>query len=250
MSRFLIQSSHSKITLLLCGNFCARLVAMSSETRLVTTNTLIVHHQCIPHPSNTMKESTNPVPSLSHQKRIELELLHAVLVNGDAAYPWTPADPATSAYFDNLEATLVPDLDSEATSEAQWRSLAQKAEQLWANHSPSLATVLIQQFGARMPSHLLTQLATTAQRVSEDGLALIDQLVTCASDVVNGWNADDLRVMARPLAMAMRDGQGEIMDLTLRSVRQTHWDDLSEIEQARLSLAIARYALKEVSLSE
>ena len=98
-----------------------------------------------------------------------------------------------------------------------------------------------------MPAHLLQTLAASTQVVASDSGALINQLVTAAQSVLTGWDADDLNVMARPLAMAMRSGQEEILEVTLRSVRQTDWADLSEVEQARLSLAIARYALNELS---
>jgi hypothetical protein len=55
--------------------------------------------------------------------------------------------------------------------------------------------------------------------------------------------------MGRPLAMAMRSGQDEALDMTLRSIPQTDWQNLPEIERARLSLVVARYALRELSQS-
>jgi len=196
-----------------------------------------------------MKESTNPVSALSHQQRVELEMLHSVLAD-DANYPWNPYDPATQDYLDKLEASLSSDDLPEDAVASKWSQIRYEAEQLWENRSESLTTSLVQKFGARVPTRLLTQLAVQAQAASNSGRALMDQLVDCVQAVLADWEPDDLQVMARPLAMAMRDGQGEILDITLRSVRQTEWEELSEVEQARLSLAIARYALDELSKDE
>ncbi|NER82142.1 MAG: hypothetical protein F6K42_21795 [Leptolyngbya sp. SIO1D8] len=193
-----------------------------------------------------MNESINSVSSLSLQNGIELEMLHAVLDN-ETAYPWNLADPAAASYLDKLEAAFEPGDLSEDIFASQWHQLSQQAEQLWASQGVSLAAVLIRQFESRMPTQLLTRLAASVEAGAQNSEALIDQLVSSVQDILQGWDADDLQVMARPLAMAMRDGHGEVVDLTLQSVRQTDWENLSEVEQARLSLAIARYALGEVS---
>ncbi|MEM7648548.1 MAG: hypothetical protein AAF283_05190 [Cyanobacteria bacterium P01_A01_bin.70] len=192
-----------------------------------------------------MNESTNPVSNLTPQQQIEQELLHSLL-NQEEAYPWNLYDPATPQYLDGLEQASEATLLDEAL-DSKWPQVSQLAAQLWESPTQSLLATLTQKFGARMPAHLLQTLAASTQVVASDSGALIDQLVTAAQSVLTGWDADDLNVMARPLAMAMRSGQEEILEVTLRSVRQTDWADLSEVEQARLSLAIARYALNELS---
>ena len=53
------------------------------------------------------------------------------------------------------------------------------------------------------------------------------------------WAEDDLRVFARPLAYAMR---GEVAS----EPSSNDWAALSEIEQAKLTLAIAKYAMEHV----
>lgn len=193
-----------------------------------------------------MKESTNPVSSLSHEQLTELELLHSVLDDG-GNYPWSVHNPSSVAYFNQLETTLEDDALSEKNLVSQWQQVSQQAERLWSSAPTSLVMLLAQQFETRMPASLLTQLANRAQEVSDNGQALLDQLVDCAQTVLVGWAADDLQVMARPLALAMRDGHGEVLEATLHSIRPLEWQSLSEIEQARLSLAIARYALDEIS---
>ncbi|MEL6400286.1 MAG: hypothetical protein AAFR26_14650 [Cyanobacteria bacterium J06626_4] len=192
-----------------------------------------------------MNESTNPVSNLTPQQQIEQELLHSLL-NQEEAYPWNLYDSATPQYLDRLEQASEAALIDEAL-DSKWQQVSQLAAQLWESPTQSLLATLTQKFGARMPAHLLQTLAASTQVVASDSGALIDQLVTAAQSVLTGWDADDLNVMARPLAMAMRSGQEEILEATLRSVRQTDWAALSEVEQARLSLAIARYALNELS---
>jgi hypothetical protein len=196
-----------------------------------------------------MKESTNHASALSKQQRIELELMHAVL-DEDAPYPWNPADSTSRALLDQQVADFAPgDLSSEDFV-SQWGTVSQLAAQLWSDQPATLVAALVQEFGSRMPTQLLTQLAERAQAVSQSGLSLIDQLVESAQTALEGWEADDLQVMARPLALSMRGGQEEMLDVVLQSVRQTDWQNLSELEQARLSLAIARYALGELSQAE
>ena len=194
-----------------------------------------------------MKESNNPVSRLTHQQNIELELLHSVLDDGEATYPWNPYDPMAIAYVDNLQKEGTAEALSEEEFDSKWDQVSQLAAQLWETPSDSLLVALAQKFGTRMPANLLKQLAGTAQAVSQNGCALIDQLIDVTQAVLDSWETDDLKVMARPLAMAMRGGEDEILEITLRSIRSIDWEDLSEIEQARLSLVAARYALGEIS---
>jgi hypothetical protein len=65
-------------------------------------------------------------------------------------------------------------------------------------------------------------------------------------DCLPSWGEEDLQVLARPFAYAMRGSETEMLEVALRSVRCAEWADLSSIEQARLSLALARYALDQM----
>jgi hypothetical protein len=69
--------------------------------------------------------------------------------------------------------------------------------------------------------------------------------VQCVQDALPNLAEDDLYVLARPLAYAMRGNDAPI-ESTLERVRSIEWDALSDVEQARLSLAIARFALAEL----
>lgn len=198
-----------------------------------------------------MKEPSIPDSRLTHQQRLELELMHSVLEEQATTYPWNPYDPAAKAYLDQLEDSFADDDLSEDVFNSQWHQVAQVAQQIWDAPAASLLTVLTQKFGSRMPANLLEQLATNAQTAAQSGRALIDQLVATAQAVLEDWEADDLQVMARPLALAMRSGgQGEVLETTLHSIRETDWNQLTEVEKARLSLAIARYALGEIAAED
>lgn len=196
-----------------------------------------------------MKESNYPESPLTHQQRIELELLHSVL-DSDAPYPWNPCSPSSDAYLGQLDEISESEEWSEDTFESKWNQVSAIAQQFWSEPSSSLGFVLGEKFGARMPAHLLNQLTERVQEIAGNGQSLIDQLVASAQTILDGWETGDLYVMARPLAMSMRGGQDEILEVTLKSVQQTDWENLPEIEKARLSLAIARYALRELSQSE
>jgi hypothetical protein len=63
-------------------------------------------------------------------------------------------------------------------------------------------------------------------------------MVQCVQELLPEWGEDVLQVWARPLASAMRGSEAEI-------ARPVEWDELSESERARLSLAVARYALRQ-----
>ncbi|MGF1523099.1 MAG: hypothetical protein ACFBSF_12360 [Leptolyngbyaceae cyanobacterium] len=73
-----------------------------------------------------MNQITQFVSSLSDQKRVELEMLYAILLD-ETAYPWNPAD---AACLDRLEAALEPVSSSQSIA-SQWGCLLQQAEQLW-----------------------------------------------------------------------------------------------------------------------
>lgn len=193
-----------------------------------------------------MNESTNSATPDNAQQQAQLDLLHAVL-NSESSLPWNPYSAATAQYLDHLEQDAAAALGDDVEVEAQWSRVTALAAALWEAPEASLVTALTQKFGSRMPQDLLAQLASQAQSAATSGQALIDQLVTTARAAVTDLMVDDLQVMARPMALSMRSGEADAVDTVVESIRPAAWDDLSEIEQARLSLAIARYALAELA---
>jgi hypothetical protein len=170
--------------------------------------------------------------------------------NAKVSYPWNPADPSTEEFFESLEQSFP--LDNAITEkEISTRSGAffDRVNQLWG--AATLQDSLIERFASRVPQALLGAIALRAQQVLSTSQSLANQLVQCVEDVLPNLAQDDLCVIARPLANAMRNGEaGNPVDAALAKVRPVSWEELSEIEQARLSLAVARYALAELDRAE
>ncbi|PSN18291.1 hypothetical protein C7271_13310 [filamentous cyanobacterium CCP5] len=173
----------------------------------------------------------------------ELDLLHHVL-DPRVGYPWNPQDPDSQALLTEAEA----DWDEAETAQAiaaGWQTFSTQLDYVWATAGASggLLETLTRRFAARMPADVLQQIAQQAAVVAASGQPMMEQLIQCTREILSGWDIEDLQVLARPLAHSLRDGEGEVLDLHLRSVRQTEWSSLSEIERARLSLAIASFAI-------
>lgn len=153
------------------------------------------------------------------------------------AYPWNPAE--AEEFFEAIEPCFpLADHDLDDRADAFFSHL----DGLFA--TTTLEASLTQKF-ASVPQALIAAIARQAQQVAYSSSTLADQLVRCVQDVLPQWAEDDLHVFARPLAYAMRDDADPI-ETTIQNLRSDDWNRLSEIEQARLSLAIARYALNEI----
>ncbi len=190
--------------------------------------------------------SSHPVSSHDPQTRAELDLLHRVL-DAESQHPWNPEDPSNAPYLMTLEATWEEDDFSKTTLATNAQQLWEEAGQLWPASS-ALASRLKAEFESRMPADLLEHIAGRVQAIAANGRPLLDQLVAAVDDSLTGWDAGDLRVVARPMAMAMRNGHGDIVEATLQSIRPgTDWEALSDLEKARLSLAIARYGFAQLN---
>lgn len=188
-------------------------------------------------------------PSISaFQEQAEMELLRQILQEQNA-YVWDPASLTAAYYFDDLEQEV---LNAGWTTEElteQGQILAMHLEQVWASvpAANSAAADFFQRFATQVPQRLLDGIIQRAQQVASANLSLADQLVQCVQDILPTWDTDDLQVLARPFAYAMRGSETESLESVLKSVRCADWEDLSSIEQARLSLAVARYALSQNS---
>ena len=186
----------------------------------------------------------------------EHDLLASILTPAEASegsYPWEPLAAEAEGYLTSLETEFdaLDDGDLTAAIAAGWQILEAQMTTLStaqppAPVAPSAAPIpsQLRQFQTRMPAGLLQRLATAATTLARSGQPLIDQMVQCVNDILPGWDAADLAVLARPLAYSLRDGRGEIVDLNLRAISDGPWENLSEVEQARLTLTIASVALK------
>lgn len=203
----------------------------------------------------------DPTRSFVSSFQPELELLQLVLQE-PIAYPWNPTDADTEEYFTALEQEVLNAGWSIEELTEQGQVLASCLDQAWASLQPASDTVvdslvsrmlsagLFQQFASQVPQQIFKGIVERARQVMASSTSLSDQLVECAQVCLPTWATEDLQVLARPFAYAMRSGETEMLEVALRSVRSAAWTELSGVEQARLSLAIARYAISQLPAAE
>lgn len=191
-------------------------------------------------------------PDLSETRS---ELLQSVLT--EQSYPWL-RDSVAKGYEENLEAAGQSLEISDEEALAGWHGLSAQLDQIWAGSGVDVLALLRQKFAARLPETVLVaisdraqQIAQQAEGLSESAQPMVAQMIACVKGTVTAIGEADLQVMARPMAFAMRSsGAEELVDATAASVRQADWDNLSALEQAKLSLAAARYAIAQVETAK
>jgi hypothetical protein len=197
----------------------------------------------------------------SLQSQVDLELLEALLEPDDATYPWNPADEESEAYFQELEQQFGREdfLDEELTKRSP--GFYNHLDTLWSNLSLAeihndnpqqlvvlnLQEILRNTFYACIPQELLNTIATKAAEIFSPQQLRGEQLVECVQTVLPSWGTEDLLVLARPFAYAMRSSESHTPESTLTKLNNRDWTNLSEIEQAKISLAIAYYALNQLN---
>ncbi len=211
---------------------------------------------------NPTDQSLDPLSSLERDRteanlsalpaEAQAELLQAVLA--EDVYPWTGPETA----FDEeapIEAAQVLQISDEEVVQG-WQKLSAQLSVMWATHDIPLLqqSALQQRFADRLPSVVIAHIAEKAQQVTRfaqgAGANMTDQMIACVQDILTQVAADDLQVMARPMALAMRgSSRDEFVEATIQSVPQVEWASLSPIERARLSLAAAWYAISQVELA-
>lgn len=185
------------------------------------------------------------------QNQAAHDLLEILLLEDEPPYVWNPGEPESEAYLAELEQAFRLDDWSEPEIMTRSHSFLNQLNQLWTK-SKSLAPLkalqaaLSSRFATQMPSAWLEAIATQATELVTSNLSLAERLVQCVHQLLPSWGEEDLQVFARPLAYAMRGAEDEAIESTLRMIRPLDWNELSSMEQARLSLAIARYAFNEL----
>jgi hypothetical protein len=189
----------------------------------------------------------SPDPDFS-KTRLTLELLEALLDGDRVPYPWNPADEGAQAYLSRLERAFEIETEGEEL-EARSRDFFASLDRCWQPASDwtpmeALRRALSDRFADRVPEPWIEAIARKAMTAAQSGSSLGDQLVACVDELLPHWAPTDLRVLARPLAYAMRSPDG--IDSVVATVRPIAWGELSDIERARISLAIARVAIAEI----
>ena len=198
-------------------------------------------------------ETFNSLPS-----QMELEFLEALLEPDDATYPWNPASEESETYFLQLEqqSWMQDLLDSELTTRSQ--AFYTQLDQMWSNYKKydcstfpttinTLKETLHSSFGSSIPSQWLDAIAHKATEVFNSQQSMGEQLIQCVQAVLPTWGAEDLLVLARPFAYAMRSSEPQNLESLLAKLDSCEWTALSQIEQAKASLAIAYYAFSQLS---
>jgi hypothetical protein len=179
------------------------------------------------------------------ETQVEMELL-ATIVQTDVAYPWNPAQVESESYLMALEQEFALSESFSDTDIAQKSQLLfSQLEQVW------LTTTLQKSLRAKFvsfPQDLLASIAQSVQTATVKYQYLADQMVECVLDILPQWDEEDLQVLSRPLAYAMRDVDGEGGELGM--VFSKPWAELSEIERAKYSLTVARYAISQLEVSD
>ncbi|MEG5038839.1 MULTISPECIES: hypothetical protein [unclassified Microcoleus] len=190
-------------------------------------------------------QSTDSEYFRDSQTQAQMELL-ATIVQTDVAYPWNPAQLESESYLTALEQEFaLSDSFSDSDITLKSQVLFSQLEQVWL--TTALQKSLREKF-ARVPQDFLASIAQSVQNATVKYQSLADQMVECVLDILPQWAEEDLQVLARPLAYAMRDVDSEGGELVMATKRP--WAQLSEIEQARVSLAVARYAISQLEIAD
>ncbi|MEA5598083.1 hypothetical protein [Rivularia sp. UHCC 0363] len=194
---------------------------------------------------------------------IELDLLATLLEPEDNTYPWNPYEENTEAYFNQLEEQFPMQdlLDEELNTrcegfhnqlDALW-SKVESSAQFDCNTNTTIAVKLQKnlqkEFCNRIPSYWINLIAQKAAEIFNAKQPIAEQLIECVQSVFPSLEVDDIMVLARPLTYATRSGSRTKVESTLANYNQdqnSEWAALSEIEQAKIGLAIAYHALKQL----
>ncbi|MEG4444626.1 hypothetical protein QUB47_22045 [Microcoleus sp. AT9_B5] len=179
------------------------------------------------------------------QTHAQMELL-ATIVQTDVAYPWNPAQLESESYLSAIEQEFaLSDSFSDSDIALKSQVLFSQLEKVWL--TSALQKSLREKF-SRVPQDFLASIAQSVKNATVKYQSLADQMVECVLDILPQWAEEDLQVLARPLAYAMRDVDSEGAQLVMAA--QKPWAQLSEIEQARVSLAVARYAISQLEIAD
>lgn len=211
-----------------------------------------------------MINDTNGSDTFNALAAMELELLEALLEPDDAVYPWNPADDESEAYFSELEQQFAMQdwLDEDLSAKSS--DFYDKLDHLWSavsNNSTaesqapqgvtdSLQMTLNSVFAHTVPQTLLQAIAQKAVVSFSPQKSLAEQIVQCVQSVLPSWDVDDLFVLARPFAYAMRSRESPEVMSHISRLQKREWLTLSEIEKAKVSVAIAYYAFQQLNSSQ
>jgi hypothetical protein len=183
--------------------------------------------------------------------QIQGELLEALLISEEDCYPWNPTESPAYTYFEELEAGFWLDYYPEeeevaSNSQALFNQLQECFSSVVLSSTDSLKSYLSERFASSCPQEWLDAIAQQAQQVFHSNLSLADRLVQCVKPLLPNWSEDDLLLLARPWAYAMRSMPNTPTQSLASLVQPVEWTRLSVVEQVRFSLAVAHSALVQL----
>ena len=171
------------------------------------------------------------------------ELVDDLLLH-DSIYPWDVKESETEEYINNLE-TQFSDNWTNQELENKAQSFFSRLNQCWdTNLNCNINNVLSQQFGSLIPHNLLENISVEINKVIALNINPMERLIQCVKPLLSGWSEVDLQVFARPLVYAMRGDFEPEKDIVNSLMENKKWQDLSEVEKAKVTLAIAQYSLE------
>lgn len=199
---------------------------------------------------------TNIINNPENFYPIHLELLEALLEPEDATYPWNPIAAESEEYFHDAEAACAINELLDAELSARSLGFYNQLDTLWSNNYNRTTNALVvaslkenlqSAIAKRIPHEWIERIAEKATDIFNLKQSMSEQLMLCAQAVLPNLGADDLFVLARPFAYAMRNSEPQSLESVLNKVGEHEWKNLSEIEQARVSMAVAYYALRQLN---
>ena len=180
---------------------------------------------------------------------MELEILSLLMEPKEEIYPWDTTTLAAEAYFTEAEQQLASDPWLEQELIATAPGFLSQLDNLWQAKAPviqapqSLQAKLSAQFAPYVPQEWLATISRQASQLIDSQKSLRAQLVQCVQELVPNCLEEDLLVLARPYANAMRSNLDTATGQL--NINPEQWTTLSEIQQAKIGLAIALYAIKQ-----
>jgi hypothetical protein len=177
----------------------------------------------------------------------ETELLHRLfssdaLDEASALYPWNPSESAAESYFLAQDNQFSMDDWSEAELQQSANSFFSNLQACWP--SQDVMQLLSDKFAARIPQEWLAKVAAEATKQVAAAHKTKNQLVSCVRELLPAWEEDDLLVLARPYAYAMRS---DVAAADMNNLaRPIDWSELSATEQAKLTMLATKYALEQL----
>jgi hypothetical protein len=163
----------------------------------------------------------------------------------EQVYPWNPAEPEAEEYYQAREAAFDMDSWSAAELEQSSNSFFAKLETCWPQQPQDLVAALCQKFASRIPQHWLERVAAEATTAASQKIAAANQLMACVRELIPALEEDVLFLVARPYANAMRcDPAAEDINNLARPI---DWTELSQMEQAKLTMLVSKYALEQLN---